>query len=172
METVYEGTYLRFIQDGHWEYVERTNGNLVVVIVPLTIDQEIIFVSQFRVPVQKAVLEFPAGLVGDVRTGEGPLEAAMAELLEETGYVSDYWEQLAEGPVSAGLSNEHIIILGAKNCVRVNSGGGADFDEKIDVHCTRIDGVLDFIHSCQKNGMAVDPKIYAGLFFLNELKGG
>lgn len=45
---------------------------------------ELLLEKQFRPPADKIVVEFPAGLVD---AGESPEEAAVRELLEETGYV-------------------------------------------------------------------------------------
>jgi len=68
--------------------VERVNARAVVVIVPLTAERRLLFVEQYRAPVGRKVIEFPAGLVGDEpgREQEDLIEAARRELLEETGY--------------------------------------------------------------------------------------
>ena len=54
-----------------------------VVILPITVDGDVVFVRQFRHGVGHVVLEIPGGLIdGD----ESPEEAAKRELREETGY--------------------------------------------------------------------------------------
>ena len=67
------------------------------------------FIEQFRVPVQKRVLEFPAGLVDQGETLE---QAGLRELKEETGYEKvkiNYISPLS--PKSAGLSNESAALI-------------------------------------------------------------
>lgn len=51
-------------------------------IVPITKDQKVIMVKQFRFGSKEVTLEFPAGAM---EVGENPLESAKRELLEETG---------------------------------------------------------------------------------------
>ncbi|UCH64750.1 MAG: NUDIX hydrolase, partial [Ignavibacterium sp.] len=56
------------------------------VAVPLTNEGMIVMVEQFRYPFQKKLLELPAGKLDK---GEDPLECAVRELEEETGYKPD-----------------------------------------------------------------------------------
>src|SRR5579872_3860254 len=46
-----EGKHLRLIQQGHWEYAERTTGNSAVAIVAITGDHRILLAEQYRIPV-------------------------------------------------------------------------------------------------------------------------
>lgn len=73
-KVVAEGRFLRFLIKQGWEYVERPNCTGIVIIVAVTDEGKLLFTEQFRLPVGRPVIEFPAGLVGD----EGPetIEAA------------------------------------------------------------------------------------------------
>jgi ADP-ribose pyrophosphatase len=62
---LHKGKYLNLVCDDNWEYVKRTNCSGIVVIVPKTKDGKVIFVEQFRRPVESQVIEWPAGLVND-----------------------------------------------------------------------------------------------------------
>lgn len=63
-----------------WYFVDTPPSVLVV---PVTADGTLVMVRQYRHNLKRHVLEFPAGVVED---GEGLEEAALRELLEETGY--------------------------------------------------------------------------------------
>ena len=66
IQTIAATKHLRLVSRGGWSYVQRPNATGVVTIVPRTAEGKIIFVEQFRPPVQAPVIEFPAGLAGDV----------------------------------------------------------------------------------------------------------
>jgi ADP-ribose pyrophosphatase len=55
-------------------------------IIPLTSDEKVILVKQFRFGTKDFSLEIPGGMLDD---GEPPAQAARRELLEETGYAGD-----------------------------------------------------------------------------------
>lgn len=114
----------------------------------------------------KEVIELPAGLAGDDHySGEEFVTAAKRELLEETGYEATQWTQLAGGPPSAGLSNEQVIFFRAKDLRKTGSGGGHG-SEKIRVHEIPLDEVHSWLAQRESEGTSIDPKIYAGLYFL------
>jgi 8-oxo-dGTP pyrophosphatase MutT (NUDIX family) len=55
-------------------------------VIPLTDDDEVVMIEQYRHGSEDVTLEIPGGMVDE---GETPREAAARELLEETGYSSD-----------------------------------------------------------------------------------
>jgi ADP-ribose pyrophosphatase len=164
----WEGKYLRVRICGNWEYAERPNSPAGIVIVAVTPEGNLLLTEQFRIPMQKKVLELPAGLAGDEHYGgEEYVEAARRELLEETGYEAAEWEQLAGGPTSAGLSNEIVIFFRGRNLKKAGKGGGAG-DESIVLHEVPLSDVCKWLKDKEKQGIAVDPRIYAGLFFVQQ----
>lgn len=64
----------------------------VVLIFPVTDQDEVVMVRQYKHGPQKLMLEFPGGTF--IGGKEDPLDAAKRELVEETGYASDHWEVL------------------------------------------------------------------------------
>lgn len=167
IEIMWEGRYLRLLNDDGWEYASRKTRDGAVVIVPVTDAGKVIFVEQFRPPVGASCIEFPAGLVGDCVEFEGEsLEvAAERELLEETGYAAEQMEPLTHGPPSPGLSDETVTFFRATGLRKVSEGGG-DSSESIVVHEIDISDVFDFVAKCEREGKSIDPKIYVGLFFV------
>ena len=87
-ETLFNGRWLRIRKRGTWEFAERTNPGGAVIVVATTDADEVLFVEQYRVPIECLTIEMPAGLVGDLegQAHEGVVETAQRELEEETGY--------------------------------------------------------------------------------------
>jgi len=148
-----------------WEYAFRTNATGVVVLVPVTDTGELILVEQYRIPVRSRVMELPAGLVGDAGDAEEDLQtAAQRELIEETGYRAGYFDELLTCPSTPGMSDEVVSIFYAGDLEKVGPGGG-DGSEKITVHSMPIATASEWLKARMAEGIMVDPKIYAGLFW-------
>lgn len=62
-------------------------------VVALTDENKIVLVKQYRHGAQESILEIPGGVIDE---GEDSLTAAKRELLEETGYLFDSFEQLCD----------------------------------------------------------------------------
>jgi nicotinamidase-related amidase/8-oxo-dGTP pyrophosphatase MutT (NUDIX family) len=169
MEVLYEGKHIQMVKVGNWEFAHRPGISGIVAIAAATPENEILLVEQFRPPVGKYVLEMPAGLAGDIAGSEKEelAEAAKRELLEETGYEAGKMTYLTEGPPSAGIASEVVTFFRAEQLRCVASGGG-DHSENITVHKVPIHQVLTWLESQVKLGKLVDPKVFAGLFFLSK----
>ena len=85
-----------------------------------------------------------------------PADAAHRELLEETGYATERIETLATGPASSGLK-----------CVHAGGGVG---HENITVHEVPLSEVHDWLAAKASEGLLIEPKVYAGLYFIPQLK--
>jgi len=169
---IIEGKFIRFARLGSWEYVERNNCCGIVIIVPITDEGQVILIEQYRIPVGKNVIEFPAGLVNDIdpKKKESILSAARRELIEETGYRAGKMTKIMDGPVSSGFTSDIATILMATGLHKVASGGG-DPTESIAVHAVAYKKVDTWLSQKQKKGCLVDPKIYAGLYWLKKYNG-
>jgi len=166
VETLCSGRYLRLVKRGRWEYAERTNASSAVIVVAVTPEDKVVFVEQYRVPVQCASIEMPAGLVGDLGEIESVETAAARELIEETGWEAERIEFLMSGPSSSGMSNEMIAFVRAHGLSRVGEGGG-DESENIRVHEVPRAEVAPWLAGKLAEGYSIDPKLYAGLYFLD-----
>lgn len=164
-----EGKHIRLVARGKWEFAERKKVSGIVGIVAVTDQNKLILIEQFRAPVNRRVIEIPAGLAGDIAGSEDEkLEiAAQRELMEETGYEAREMTRLIDGAVSAGITSEIVTLFRATGLSRTGKGGG-DGSEDIEVHEIPVDEVHAWIQEREKTGAIVDFKVYAGLFFLKE----
>ena len=169
-EIIHEGKFLRFVRKGEWEYVERNNCNAIVIIVAMTDEQRVLFVEQYRPPVGKKAIEFPAGLVNDGKSNqtESIIIAAKRELLEETGYKAGRMTKLLEGPVSSGSCSDMVTLVLARDLRKITLGGGDEF-ESIIVHEVPLDETDRWLARMRRKGRLIEPKIYTGLYFLKTL---
>ena len=160
-----EGRYLTLLDEGGWEYVTRPRVTGIVVMVAVTAEHKLVLVEQYRTAVHGRVIELPAGLVGDEddRGEESLADAAGRELTEETGYAAGELERVGEGPVAVGMSDEVVTFFRATNLSKVGPGGGVE-KEQITVHEVAARNLIAFLEAQRAQGLAVDPKIFAGLF--------
>ena len=165
-EVMASGKFLRLVKRGRWEFADRVNSTGAVVVVAVTDDGRIIFTEQYRLPLDKRVVELPAGLAGDEpdAADEDFALAARRELLEETGYDCREEQWLTSGPTSGGLSTEIVAFYRAVGLAKVHNGGGTEHEE-IEVHEVPVDEALVWLRHKHDAGVLIDPKVYAGLYF-------
>ena len=172
-ELLYAGKYLRMMKFKGWDYVERTNADRIAYIIPLLIDdagnKSLIFIKEFRIPVGKYVVGFPAGLIGDIGK-EDIWAGAQRELLEETGYTGSLLP-LTHGPISPGLTNETLDYFLATNLVKKSDTLG-DGTENIETFIVPVYQAYRWLEEqrCEPNYM-VDSKVYLGLYFVCKALG-
>jgi len=164
--TVWEGKFLRCVITTYvdskgatreWEFFERVNCKGIVAIVPVTDDKEVLLVRQFRPPVNGYVIEFPAGLMSE---REDILkEAAMRELLEETGYSAGNMVYLTEGTLSSGASGEVLSAFLATGLV-FRGMGKQDETEDIEVIKIPIGEIYQQLSDLRSDGNLIDLKIF------------
>jgi nicotinamidase/pyrazinamidase len=167
MPTLHAGKFLALVKEGHWEYVDRTNATGAAIIAAVTDDQKILLVEQYRIPVHCRTIELPAGIIGDEANlpDELQAEAARRELQEETGYDAGSMEALTHGPASSGLTSEVVTLFLATKLRRIGKGGGVAHED-ITVYEVPLREVHEWLEARAKAGLLIDPKIYAGLYFI------
>lgn len=161
---LWEGKYLRCLSityrasDGNlrnWEALERVNCDGIVAVVPVTDDGCTLLIRQFRPPVNNYVIEFPAGLNDK---GEKLEDAALRELIEETGYGARELIFLAKGPLSSGASTEILTVYIAKG-LEYKGVNGRDESEDIEVLKIPVNDVYERLAQLTENGDYIDLKI-------------
>lgn len=163
---VWQGRFQRMVVRGTWEYSERTNpGGMAAIIIAVTPQDKVLFVEQFRVPLQARTIEMPAGLVGDIHAGESIEQSAIRELEEETGWTAAQAEVLVVGPTSSGASNERVAMVRASGLRKVGPGGGDD-SEDITVHEIPRAEAAAWLVQMIARGYQMDPKLWAGLWMI------
>jgi ADP-ribose pyrophosphatase len=170
-KTMCEGKYLRLVRRGHWEYAERTNAGSAVIVIAVTPENKLVFVEQFRIPMNANTIEMPAGLVGDVDAHDTLEEAARRELLEETGWLAADVKVLMVGPTSSGMSNEVVAFVRARGLTRVHAGGG-DETENITVHEVPVADAPRWLAAKMAEGYGMDAKLWAGLWLIDRNPDG
>ncbi len=81
-----------------------------VVILPMVDDDHVCLIENYRVAVGRSLFELPAGTLD---AGEDPLEAAVRELAEETGYRGGTWSPMHSFLVSPGILDERMHLFRA-----------------------------------------------------------
>ncbi|MEK7584508.1 MAG: NUDIX hydrolase [Patescibacteria group bacterium] len=121
---VFDGTYIQVIERrfrnrvggaGRWELVRRKTHGRIVAIVPVTPKREVILTKIYRVPMEKWVIEFCAGLAD--KRGESEISLARRECLEETGYRVGRVRRIMSGPFNAGLLADEMSVFLGMNAV-------------------------------------------------------
>jgi ADP-ribose pyrophosphatase len=92
----------------------------VVVVVPFLDDSTLVMIKQYRYPLHKALLEFPAG---HIENGENPKDTAARELAEETGYHSKEIEYIYAYHPSVSKTRQVVYVFKAKE---LTTGGGEE----------------------------------------------
>jgi ADP-ribose pyrophosphatase len=167
IESLYRGRFVELMKDGRWEYVRRVKARGAVFVVALTDAGELVLVEQYRVPVQGRTIELPAGIYGDEESEEHETaeQCALRELEEETGFRGARARLLMTGPVAPGLTTEILFMIRVEGLTRVHAGGGVG-GEDITVHTVPLAQVPAWLEEQRRAGLLVEPRIYAGLYFL------
>jgi len=110
-------------------------------IIPITKENEVIMVNQFRFGTSRMELEIPGGMV---ENDEDPMEAAIRELREETGYIGNKPIYLGHvDPNPAFLTNKcHMFLV--EEC-KYEGKQELDPGEDIEVQKINIKKIKDLI---------------------------
>lgn len=134
-----------------------------VVIIPLLDDGRLVVERQFRYPLQRSFIEFPAGKIDP---GEDTLNCARRELAEETGYHAAEWARAGVLHNAIAYSTEGIEIWFARGL----TAGERQLDagEFLDVDTATPAELLQW----SREGKLTDAKTLTGLLWLQNVLSG
>ena len=98
--------------------------------VPITKENKVILLRQYRFAVSRYLLEFPAGTL---EIGETPITSIKREIQEEAGYKAEKWDELGTLVNAPGYSDEVIHLFLARDLSKLNNQVKGDLDEDIEV---------------------------------------
>ena len=110
---IYEGRAVKLrvdtikMPDGRETTREIVEHSDCVAVVVIDADDNVLLVEQFREPVEKTLLEIPAG---GIDPGEDPVTTVCRELREETGYLPRKVERLGGFYSAPGYSSEYLYL--------------------------------------------------------------
>ena len=168
-ERVFDGVFLHAnrdtvrLPDGKETAREYILHPGAVMMIPLLDDGQVVMERQWRHPLARAFIEFPAGKIDE---GEPPLATCSRELREETGYGAERFTFLTTVNNAISYSNEHIDIY----LVEGLTAGERKLDdgEFLDVFTVPATQVLDWVG----DGTITDVKTIIGAFWLEKILSG
>jgi len=147
-----------------WGYIERIRKGRAAAIIPVTKESgSIILIEQFRIPLGKKIIEFPAGLIDE---GETPSQAAIRELREETGFVGEVTRVSPEVCSSPGLTSETIYMVYMEVEEEARYEQELETSESIEVIKVRPEDGKKLIEQWIEDGILIDTKVYIYLMSL------
>jgi ADP-ribose pyrophosphatase len=168
-EVVYNGHFLKVQRDrvrlpdgkvSEREYIKHPGA---VVILPLFEDGSVLLERQYRYPLDRVFIEFPAGKIDP---NEAPLDCAKRELQEETGYTASDWKFLCTIHNAIAYSDEHLDIFLARGL----TAGERKLDdgEFLETFKATVPEMLEWV----REGKITDVKTVIGTFWLEKILSG
>ena len=162
-EYIYKGKIINLRRDkvnivsGNTSYREIVEHNGGVGLIALKDDGRVILVRQFRKPLERDILEIPAG---KIEIGEDSLATAKRELKEETGYTAKEYEYLGRIYPSVGYTTEMIELYLCTNLIP----GDTDFDESESIEIEEY--YLNDLYKMALKGKIEDAKTLAAILLV------
>ena len=134
-----------------------------VMVVPLLADGRVVLERQYRYPLQRVMIEFPAGKLDP---GEDTWDCARRELLEETGYTAREWSRAGLLHPVLSYSTEFIEIWFARGLTPGERH--LDAGEFLDV----FSATPEELQAWCRDGQVTDSKTLSGMLWLQNVLSG
>ena len=144
------------LEDGTSALRDVVHHNGGVCVIPITENNEIYVVKQFRYPFQTVTVEIPAG---KINKGENHYDCGKRELLEETGCTCEEYSYLGCLYPTPAYDTEIIHIYMARGLSRGNQN--LDSDEFLDVEKIPLESAVDMV----MNGEILDSKTQIAILY-------
>jgi len=168
-DQVYRGAFLDVRRDrirlpdgstAQREYIVHPGA---VMVVPMLDDGRLVIERQWRYPLARVMVEFPAG---KLEVGEPPLHCAIRELIEETGYRATEWARAGILHNAIAYSNEGIEVWFARGLTLGERQ--LDAGEFLDVGSASLAELDDMA----RRGELTDAKTLVGMTWLHNWRAG
>ncbi|KAF7899612.1 hypothetical protein EAF00_003948 [Botryotinia globosa] len=152
----------------NWEHAERStrpksseiDGVGIVAIIQKETGPELVLQKQYRPPLDKVVIEVPAGLIDEGETAEG---AALRELKEETGYVGVLSESTPIMFNDPGFCNTNLkmvhVTVDMSDPANQNLVPQLEENEFIEVFTLPLKDLWETCKKWEKEGYAIDARV-------------
>ena len=168
-EDIFDGVILHVKRD----MVALSNGSSAVrevirhigavCVIPVTENNEVIMERQYRYPLDRVILEIPAGKLD--APDEDRLSAIKRELREETGYTADEWTELGDFHPAPAYSDEYITMYMARGLHKGERH--LDEDEFLDVYTVPLKDLTEDVMS----GKITDAKTQVSILKAERILG-
>ena len=148
-EDIFDGIVLHVKRD----IVTLSNGSSAVrevirhigavCVIPVLDNGDVIMERQFRYPLDRVILEIPAGKLD--APDEDRLSAIRRELREETGYTADEWTEIGDFHPAPAYSDEYITMYMARGLHKGTQD--LDEDEFLDVYTIPLSELVEDVMS-------------------------
>ena|SRR5690625_1327687 len=145
---IYKGTIIDvqvddvLLPDGNESKRELVKHPGAVAILAITADDKIVLVEQYRKPLERSIIEIPAG---KIETNEDPVLTAIRELEEETGYTTKKLNYIGSFATSPGFADEIIHLYFTDHLIQLDYDVLGDADEFIVIHEVNLEEAEQYI---------------------------
>lgn len=166
VENIFDGKVIKVdketvaLPNGKKAYREIVHHHGAVALIPITDDNKIVLIKQWRAPLRQVTLEIPAGKM-EPNEYDDPKKTAIRELNEETRYQAQNVELVTPFFTSPGFADEKIYLYHASGLTSVSDPLPQDDDEFLEL----VELTLPEAFKQMQAGVICDSKTIMGLLF-------